>query len=87
MGLTLESTAEATVPLNFKSMSVSTTSSHGTPLLQSKTIPSLVPEVPVIFLNETWLILIFDGFCNHRRKKLLVNSSRWMCDLRYINLY
>lgn len=60
--ITLESFAEATVPLNVKSMSARVTSSHGTPLLQSKTAPSGVPEVPVIFLNETLLILIFDGF-------------------------
>ena len=62
MGLTLAHLAVAALPLNVRSISAISTASHGTPLLQTRTTPSLVPEVPLMFLKETLLILIFDGF-------------------------
>lgn len=46
MGLTLANLAAELVPLNVRSMLLSTTSSHGTPLLQMRMIPSGVAEEP-----------------------------------------
>jgi len=61
-GLTLEHLAIAGFPLNLISTLFSSTASHGTPLLQIRTTPSGVPEVPWMFLNEILLNFIFDGF-------------------------
>ena len=62
IGLTLEHLAIAGFPLNLRSTLFSSTPAHGTPLLQIRTTPSAVPEVPWMFLNEILLIFIFDGF-------------------------
>lgn len=62
VGLTLAHLAIAGAPLNVRSTSASSTPSHGAPLLQVRTTPSAVPEVPLMFLKETLLIFIFDGF-------------------------
>ena len=61
-GLTLEHFAVVGAPLNLRSTLFSSTPSHGTPLLQIRTTPSAVPEVPLMFLNEILLSFIFDGF-------------------------
>lgn len=62
MGLTLEHLATVGAPLNLRSTLLSSTPSHGTPLLQARITPSEVPDVPLMFLKETLLIFIFDGF-------------------------
>jgi len=61
-GLTLEHLAVVGAPLNLRSTLFSSTPSHGTALLQIRTTPSAVPEVPLTFLNEILLNFIFDGF-------------------------
>ena len=61
-GLTLLHTAIAGAPLNLRSTLDISTPSHGTPLLQAIITPSLVAEVPLIFLMVTLLIFIFDGY-------------------------
>jgi len=61
-GLTLEHFAVVGAPLNLRSTLFSSTPSHGTALLQIRTTPSAVPEVPLTFLNEILLNFIFDGF-------------------------
>lgn len=65
IGLTLAILAIVFVPLNVKSMLLSSTSSHGTPMLQIRMAPSLVAEVPIMFLKLTLLIFTFDGVYSH----------------------
>jgi len=67
--LTLAHLAVVAATLNVRSTSVISTPSHGAPLLQIKITPSLVPEVPLMFLKETLLILIFDGLYAIIRKR------------------
>jgi hypothetical protein len=74
--LTLEHLATAGAPLNVKSTLFSSTPSHGTPALQINVTPSAVPEVPLMFMNETLLIFIFDGtytIKNHKRDEQKVD--------------
>jgi hypothetical protein len=59
--LALEHLATAGAPLNVRSTLFSSTPSHGTLALQIRVTPSAFPEVPLMFMNETLLIFIFDG--------------------------
>jgi hypothetical protein len=61
IGLALTHLASTGAPLNLRSTLFSSTPSHGTLLLHIRTTPSLVFEVPVMFLKVTLLIFIFDG--------------------------
>lgn len=62
--LTQEETATSPATLYLKSMSLSSTSSHGTASLQTRFIATFVPVSPVMFLNFTLLISTSDGACN-----------------------
>jgi hypothetical protein len=61
IGSTLTHLAFTGAPLNVRTTLFSSTPSHGKLLLHIRTTPSLVFEVPLMFLKITLLIFIFDG--------------------------
>ena len=62
-GLTLTQVevANPPTPLYTRAMLATTTSWHGTPLLQISFTASFVEEVPLMFFKLTLLILTFEG--------------------------